>query len=78
MDTNNIKLFLVDLDGVIVHRADFFSNRAKELYPNANHDAIKEFFIGGAYKETALGHKDLQEALTEVLSSWNVSTSVLV
>ena len=75
IDFTNIKLFLVDLDGVVVHRADFFSNRAKELYPEANHEAIRDFFTGGAYKQTALGNKDLAEALTEVLPSWNVPVS---
>jgi len=72
----NIQTFLVDLDGVIVHRADFFSSRAKELYPNANHEAIMQFFVGGAYKQTALGHTDLVIALEEVLPSWGVDVSV--
>jgi putative hydrolase of the HAD superfamily len=72
----NIQTFLVDLDGVIVHRADFFSSRAKELYPNANHEAIMQFFVGGAYKHTALGQKDLVAALEEVLPSWGVDVSV--
>lgn len=72
IDLTNIKLFLIDLDGVIVHRADFFSNRAKELYPDANHEAIMQFFTGGAYKQTALGKKDLVEALTEALPSWGI------
>lgn len=73
---NSTKLFLVDLDGVVVHRADFFSNRVKELYPNANHEAIKEFFVGGDYKQTALGYKDLPVALEEVLPDWGVAVSV--
>lgn len=71
----NIQTFLVDLDGVIVSRADFFSNRAKALYPAANHDAIMEFFVGGVYKQTALGKKDLVTALEEVLPSWDVDAS---
>lgn len=72
----NINTFLVDLDGVIVHRVDFFSNRAKELYPEANHEAIMQFFVGGVYKQTALGHKDLVIALEEVLLSWNIDADV--
>jgi len=71
----NIQTFLVDLDGVIVHRADFFSNRAKELYPEANHEAIMRFFVGGTYKQTALGQKDLVAALEELLPDWNVNAS---
>lgn len=71
----NIQTFLVDLDGVIVNRADFFSNRAKALYPDANHGAIMEFFVGGEYKQTALGKKDLVTTLEEVLPSWDVDAS---
>lgn len=71
----NTNLFLIDLDGVIVSRADFFSNRVKELYPDANHEAVMEFFVGGAYKQTALGHKDLVAALEEVLPLWNLDVS---
>lgn len=70
------KLFLVDLDGVVLHRADFFSRRAQTLYPDANHAAILEFFTGGTYKETALGKKDLPISLAKELPHWNVPVTV--
>jgi HAD superfamily hydrolase (TIGR01509 family) len=69
----NTKVFLVDLDGVVLHRTAYFSERAKELYPSANHAAILEFFTKGLYKEVTLGKRDLVEALSEVLPAWNVS-----
>lgn len=71
----NDTIFLVDLDGVVVHRADYFSVRAKELYPHANHEAIKEFFVGGKYKETTLGKTDLVSALNEVIEGWDTGKS---
>lgn len=64
-------IYLIDLDGVTVNRADFFSNRARDLYPTANHEAIKDFFVGGEYKKTALGEIELKESLNKVLPSWN-------
>lgn len=70
------KVFLIDLDGVVVNRADFFSNRAKSLYPDANHEAIMNFFTDGTYKKTALGELDLKKALEEAIPTWNVDASV--
>lgn len=69
------KIFLIDLDGVVVNRADFFSNRAKSLYPDANHEAIMDFFTGGTYKKTALGELDLKETIEGIIADWNVGVS---
>lgn len=71
-----IKTFLVDLDGVVLHRSGYFSARAKDLYPDADHTAILEFFTGGTYKDITLGKRDLVEALTEALPSWQTGKTV--
>lgn len=71
-----IESFLVDLDGVIVNRADYFSKRAETLYPEADHTAILSFFTDGLYAQTTLGEIGLEEALTQVIESWKVEDSV--
>lgn len=72
----NTKVFLVDLDGVVLNRTDFFSKRAETLYPSANHAEILKFFTGGLYKKITLGQVGLIEALSEVLPDWNVNVNV--
>lgn len=72
----NITHLLIDLDGVILEKADHFSNRCKKLYPEANHDAILEFFTRGAYDDVETGKKDLVAALEEVIGAWRVPVTI--
>lgn len=72
----NIQTFLVDLDGVVLHRNGYFSARSRELYPDANHAAILDFFTGGTYKDITLGKQDLVETLAEALPGWSVDRTV--
>lgn len=71
----SIEVLLIDLDGVVFHKAAYFSERAKILYLDADHAAIHHFFTQGAYKEIECGNADLQETLARNVKQWNVSVS---
>lgn len=73
-----ITTFLIDLDGVVINRPEFFSVRSKTLYPEADHEAVLTFFTKGAYKETTLGQRDLRDALADALPSWKLLEGVTV
>ncbi len=68
-----IKALLLDADGVVIKKHDYFSNRYKKNFGRSlNDDGITNFFRND-YKKTAAGKADLKELLRGRLDSrsWN-------
>jgi HAD superfamily hydrolase (TIGR01509 family) len=68
-----ITTLLVDLDGVVLTRAAYFSERAKVQFPHADHAAITAFFTDGSYARAVTGEVDLPTELARVLPSWKIA-----
>jgi len=66
--------FLFDLDGVLIKRDKYFSQRLSDDY-KIPMDEILPFFKG-EYKQAAVGRLDLRAVLPEYLSRWGWKKSV--
>lgn len=71
-----IKTLLIDLDGVVIIREGYFSQRyAKDFGNELDKENILSFFKT-TYKLCAVGKADLRVELTRVLSQWGWKQSI--
>lgn len=66
------KYAFIDLDGVVLGGIRF-SDRQEEMYPDADHKAITDFFTKGTYNRAAIGEVDIVDLVEMHIKEFKVS-----